>query len=158
MFRVYSLSLVFLLIDVAVIVSTQNTDCLLTSIPDRTGITPRLQGLVNSAPETVGTVVVTITNGPFYACQVQGTIKGTVQELSAIVQYTLDSDSATLRTRQFELQCQGGVVIADNGWDAVTGSLTTPTFSYGSIDFLQLQNCSSCDRNAGNDDQHCVGQ
>ena len=152
MFRVYSLSLVFLLIDVAVIVSTQNTDCLLDGIPDR-------QTLVNSAPETLG-VVVNITDGPFYACQVQGTIKGTVQELSAIVEYTLYNDTTTLRTSQFELLCQnaGSGIIADNGWDSVGSSLTTPSFSYTNINFPQLKNCSSCDRNAGNDNQHCVGQ
>ena len=162
MLRVYSLSLVFLLIDVAVIVSTQTTDCLLDDIPDSTAITSNgLQTLVDSAPESTGNEVVTITNGPFYACQVQGTIKGTVQELSAIVEYTLDSDPTTLRTRQFELQCQNANSgdIADNGWDTVTGSpLTTPSFSYRNIDFPQLKSCSSCDRNAGNDYQHCVGQ
>ena len=155
-----SLSFVFLLVDVAVIVSTQNTDCLLASIPDSTAIRPLLQTLVDGAPETIGIVVVTITNGPFYACEVQGTIKGTVQELSAIVEYTLDNDPATLRTRQLELLCQnaGSGNIADNGWDSVGSSLTTPSFSYTNINFPQLKNCSSCDRNAGNDNQHCVGQ
>ena len=127
------------MIDVAVIVSTQTADCLLDGIPDSTAIRSLVQALVDSAPETTGQAV-TITNGPFYVCQVQGTIKGTVQELSAIVEYTVDNDPATLRTRQLELLCQnaGSGNIADNGWDSVGSSLITPSISYTNIKIISL--------------------
>ena len=160
MFQVYTaLSFVFLLVNAAVIVSTQNTDCLLASIPDSTAIRPLVQTLVASAPESTGNVVVTVTNGPFYACQVQGTIKGTVQELSAIIEYTIDNDpTSTMITGQLELHCQDGGTgnVADNGWDSVGGSLTTPSFSYTNINIPQLTNCSSCTRTVSNDN-HCQG-
>ncbi len=142
--RIYHsiIPIILLLCNVAVISHCQNVDCI--GLPSLVDIRARVQNLVNEAAGAEGNGVVAIIDGPDYTCHVQGTLKGTYRELSAIVQYTLNGIS--LRIRQFELFCEdaGTGNIANNGWTGVSGSLTTPT----ETNIPLFTNCSSC--GAGN--------
>ena len=112
-------------------------------------ISDRLQNLVNSQ---LIKGISTIIGGPFYTCKLSGTVKGSYQELSAIVEYYLDDNINDVRIRQFELMC---MQIDDrSGWDSVSNSLTTPSVTY--MDISQFTNCSSCTRFVNNEN-HCQG-
>ena len=90
---------------------------------------------------------VSIESNPFYTCQVQGTTIGTYQQLSVIVQYTVDEDGSIIMSRQFELMCSQGT-----GWESVLDSLTTPPLNFVTIGLRTY--CTACSRFAGNDN-HC---
>ncbi len=126
-------------------------DCI--GLPSDASLLGRLQNLVDdSAGGEVGDQV-SIVAGPFYTCQVQGTTKGTYQELSAIVEYSI-AGSNTVILRQFEMDCISAGMIT--GWEGRTGSLQTVD---GSVDYTNIAvftNCSSCTSSASNDN-HCQG-
>ena len=133
-------------------IATDATDC--NSIPDSSFLAVRLQALVDSEGGEGANVVITVQDGPFYTCQLQGTTIETYQELSVIMTYTV-TGSPELRIRQFELDCVGS---GDNtGWDSRSNSLLT--IDGNIVDYTNIAvftNCSSCTGSANNDN-HCKG-
>ncbi len=129
---------------------TKAIDC--PDLPSESDLQTSLQLLVDSEGGEGGAVI-TVQNGQFYTCQVQGTIKGAYQQLSVIKTYTV-SGSTDLKVKQFEMDCISVGMIT--GWEGRTGSLQTVD---GSVDYTNIAvftNCSSCTTSAGNDN-HCQG-
>ena len=132
-------------------VGTKANDC---ELPSKDHLETRLQVLVNGVGGDQNDVIITVQDGPFYTCQVQGTIKGTYQMVSVIMTYTDDSGSPDLRIRQFELECLGS---GSTDWDEVSNSLITIDSNVDYTNIVVFTNCSSCDGSASNNDNHCVG-
>ena len=129
------------------------TDC--TGLPTNETVRLRLQNLVSSGGGEVDAQI-TVEDGPFFTCLVQGTTMGTYQQLSVIAAYIVTSSSDTsVRVSQIEMDCTdiGG---GDRLWNGRTGSLNTVD---GSVDYQNLgvlTNCSECTEDATND-HHCEG-
>lgn len=101
-------------------------------------------------------LMISLRNGPFYVCQVQGTTNGTYQQLSVILEYTVNN--ITDKVGQFEVIC---VNTGDSSeWESNPGSFTPlnnpPLANYDDNIGLRT-NCSSCIETADNDN-HCEGK
>ena len=129
------------------------TDALNCNLPTASTIFPRLQALVDSSGGEGGQVI-SVQDGPYFTCQVQGTTMGTYQQLSVIMTYTVSSDNA-IRIKQFELVClEFGTF---RYWEQKSGSLVNLD---SNVDFMNIPtwiNCSVC-TGAANNDHHCQGE
>ena len=144
------LSLVFVLASSA-FHNTLAHDC--TGIPSNNFTEAQLQIMLDSIGGE-GAETITVESGPNFTCLVQGTIKGTYQELSVMMSYFY-ADALNMETTvgQFEMDCvsYGGTT----DWDSRPGSLVMVSGS--NQDSIGLwKNCSSCTANAGNRN-HCQG-
>ena len=147
--------------------SIHYTEATLTAcigLPTISSLTSILQDLVDTASMVYthdyyydyydggGELVVTILDHPHYTCQVNGSVNGSYQELSLIVEYYLDYNIADVRVRQIELVCG-----KDNNWITVSSASTplldTTRSQYSSIDLLT--NCTFCTDVATNVN-HCL--
>ena len=101
-----------------------------------------------------GGATISAQDGPYYTCQVQGTIMETYQQLSIIMTYNTNNNAA-IRVRQFELDCYD--LGNDNSdWDSRSGSLITVGNTVDYMNIAVFTNCSAC-TGTNTNDNHCQG-